>query len=157
MEFPSRWLVQLPLRPARASGTRVDRGRDHPLSRLEGVVQRSLRNAGPLADLVHADRRNTLLGDDDARLIKNATATLDNTFLPERIVVKSGTNTTEFVYTNFQDFNNPLFKIEALMPATMVERRNGTLVRELKSKVTEIGQIYVIVPVPDSVRKAGGK
>jgi hypothetical protein len=86
-----------------------------------------------------------------------ATATLDNTFLPERIVVKSGTNTTEFVYSSFQDFNNPLFKIEALMPATMVERRNGTVVRQLKSKVTEIGQIYVIVPVPDSVRKAGGK
>jgi hypothetical protein len=86
-----------------------------------------------------------------------ATATLDNTFLPERIVVKSGTNTTEFVYSNFQDFNNPLFKIEALMPATWIERRNGTLVRELKSKVTEIGQIYVIVPVPDSVRKAAGK
>ena len=86
-----------------------------------------------------------------------ATATLDNTFLPERIVVKSGTNTTEFVYSNFQDFNNPLFKIEALMPATMVERRNGTVVRELKSKVTEIGQIYVIVPVPESVRKAAGK
>jgi hypothetical protein len=85
-----------------------------------------------------------------------ATATLSN-FLPERVVVKSGTNTTEFVYNNFQDFNNPLFKIEALMPATMVERRNGTVVRELKSKVTEIGQIYVIVPVPDSVRKAGGK
>src|SRR5215510_4121203 len=86
-----------------------------------------------------------------------ATATLDNTFLPERVVVKSGTNTTEFVYSNFQDFNNPLFKIEALMPATMVERRNGTVVRELKSKVTEIGQIYVIVPVPESVRKAAGK
>jgi len=85
-----------------------------------------------------------------------ATATLNN-FLPERIVVKSGTSTTEFVYSNFQDFNNPLFKIEALMPATMVERRNGTVVRELKSKVTEIGQIYVIVPVPDSVRKAAGK
>jgi hypothetical protein len=85
-----------------------------------------------------------------------ATATLNN-YLPERVVVKSGANTTEFVYTNFQDFNNPLFKIEALMPATLVERRNGTVVRELKSKVTEIGQIYVIVPVPDSVRKAGGK
>jgi hypothetical protein len=85
-----------------------------------------------------------------------ATATLNN-FLPERVVVKSGTTTTEFVYSNFQDFNNPLFKIEALMPATWTERRNGTLVRELKSKVTEIGQIYVIVPVPDSVRKAAGK
>lgn len=83
-----------------------------------------------------------------------ATATLNN-YLPERVVVKSGTNTTEFVYGDFQDFNNPLFKIEALYAGTMVERRNGTVVRDLKSRVTEIGQIYVVMPVPDSVRKAG--
>ena len=83
-----------------------------------------------------------------------ATATLDN-YLPERVVVTHGTNKTEFVYGNFQDLNNPLFKIEALYAGTIVERRNGTVVRDLKSKVTEIGQIYVVMPVPDSVRKAG--
>jgi hypothetical protein len=86
-----------------------------------------------------------------------ATATLDESFLPERVVVKHGTNTTEFVYGNFQDWNNPLFKIEALYAGTIVERRNGVVVRELKAKVTEIGQVYVVVPVPESVRKAGGK
>jgi len=86
-----------------------------------------------------------------------ATATLDQTFLPERVVVKQGANTTEFVYSNWQDWNNPLFKIEALYAGTIVERRNGTVVRELKAKVTEIGQVYVVVPVPDSVKKAGGK
>jgi hypothetical protein len=83
-----------------------------------------------------------------------ATATLDN-FLPERVVVRNGANTTEFVYSGWADFNNPLFKIEALIPATMVERQNGTVVRELRAKVTEIGQVYVVVPVPASVRKAG--
>ena len=71
--------------------------------------------------------------------------------------MKNGANTTEFVYSNFQDFNNPLFKIEALYPSTIVERRNGTVVRTLTSKVTEIGQVYVVVPVPDSVQKARGK
>ena len=86
-----------------------------------------------------------------------ATATLDGGFLPERVVVKNGTKTTEFIYTNFQDWNNPLFKIEALYPGTIVERRNGTVVRTLNAKVTEIGQVYVVVPVPDSVKKAGGK
>jgi hypothetical protein len=86
-----------------------------------------------------------------------ATATLDSGFLPERVVVKSGTNTTEFIYGNFQDWNNPLFKIEALYAGTIVERRTGTVVRNLTAKVTEIGQVYVVVPVPDSVRKAGGK
>jgi hypothetical protein len=82
-----------------------------------------------------------------------ATATLNN-YLPETVVVTHGTNKTEFVYGDFQDWNNPLFKIEALYAGTIVERRNGTVVRELKSKVTEIGQIYVVMPVPDSVVKA---
>lgn len=86
-----------------------------------------------------------------------ATATLDSGFLPERVVVKHGANTTEFVYTNFADFNNPLFKIEALYPGGIVERRNGTVVRDIKTKVTEIGQVYVVMPVPDSVQKAAGK
>src|SRR5262245_57774711 len=86
-----------------------------------------------------------------------ATATLDSSFLPERVVVKNGANTTEFVYGNFQDWNNPLFKIEALYAGTIVERRNGTVVRNLTAKVTEIGQVYVVVPVPDSVQKAGQK
>ena len=71
--------------------------------------------------------------------------------------MKSGTNTTEFVYDNFQDWNNPLFKIEALYAGEIVERRNGTVVRNVKTKVTEIGQVYVVVPVPESVQKAGRK
>jgi len=45
--------------------------------------------------------------------------------MPERVVVKHGTNTTEFVYSGFADFNNPLAKIEALWPGRIVESRNG--------------------------------
>jgi len=41
------------------------------------------------------------------------------------------------------------------MPGTIVERKNGKDVRTVKSKVTEVGQVYVVVPVPDSVQKAG--
>jgi hypothetical protein len=83
-----------------------------------------------------------------------ATATLDETFLPERVVVKHGRDTTEFVYGDYQDFNNPLHRIEALYAGTMVERRNGTVIRDVKTTLTEIGQVYVAVPVPDSVQKA---
>jgi hypothetical protein len=83
-----------------------------------------------------------------------ATATLVN-YLPERVVVTNGTDKTEFIYGKWADFNNPLFKIEALIPTTTVERKNGAAVRNVTSKVTEIGQIYVIVPVPDSIQKAG--
>jgi hypothetical protein len=84
-----------------------------------------------------------------------ATATLNERFLPERVVVRDGTNSTEFVYGNYQDFNNPLHKIEALYAGTIVERRNGTVVRDFRTKETEIGQVYVQVRVPASVQAAG--
>ena len=83
-----------------------------------------------------------------------ATATLDEGFLPERVVVKHASSTTEFVYGNYQDFNNPLHRIEALYAGTIVERRNGVVVRDLETVETEIGQVYVVVPVPDAVRPA---
>jgi hypothetical protein len=83
-----------------------------------------------------------------------ATATLVN-YLPESVVVTHGTNKTEFIYGKWADWNNPLFKIEALYAGTIVERLNGKLVRNVTAKVTEIGQIYVVMPVPESVRKAG--
>jgi hypothetical protein len=84
-----------------------------------------------------------------------ATATLSEDFLPELVVVRHGSNTYEFIYGDFQDFNNPLHRIEALYAGTIVERRNGTVVRDLKTKETEIGQVYVQVPVPAGVRAAG--
>jgi hypothetical protein len=83
-----------------------------------------------------------------------ATATLNN-YLPESVVVTHGTNKTEFVYGKFADWNNPLFKIEALYAGTIIERKNGAVVRNLTTKVTEVGQVYVVMPVPDSVLKAG--
>ena len=87
-----------------------------------------------------------------------ATATLDaKGFLAERVVVKQGANTTEFVYGKYDDWNNPLNKIEALYAGTIVERRNGAVVRDLTTVQTETGQLYVVMPVPASVRKASAK
>jgi hypothetical protein len=37
-----------------------------------------------------------------------ATATLDARYMAERVVVKQGTTTTEFIYSDYQDWNNPL-------------------------------------------------
>src|SRR5713101_6580482 len=58
-----------------------------------------------------------------------ATATLDDGYLPKQVVVKHGANTTEFVYGDYQDWNNPLNKIEALYAGKITERRNGVVVR----------------------------
>jgi hypothetical protein len=84
-----------------------------------------------------------------------ATATLDSKgFLAERVVVKQGAVTTEFVYGKYDDWNNELNKIEALYAGTIVERRNGAVVRDLTTVQTETGQLYVVMPVPASVQKA---
>ena len=83
-----------------------------------------------------------------------ATATLDETFLMTSIVVRHGSNTYEWTYGDYQDFNNPLHRIEALWPGTIVERLNGKVVRDFKTTLTEIGQVYVQMPVPASVRSA---
>ena len=74
--------------------------------------------------------------------------------MAERVVVKQGSTTTEFIYGDYQDWNNPLNKIEAYYAGKMTERRNGTAVRDLTTVETETGSVYVVMPVPASVRAA---
>lgn len=83
-----------------------------------------------------------------------AKATLDARFMAERVVVTNGSTTTEFTYGNYDDWNNPLNKIEAYYAGTITERRNGTIVRDLTTVETETGSLYVVMPVPASVRAA---
>ena len=74
--------------------------------------------------------------------------------MAERIVVKQGSNTTEFTYSGYKDWNNPLNPAEALYPGKMTEKKNGTVVRDITSTLTETGQMYVVMPVPASVKAA---
>jgi hypothetical protein len=83
-----------------------------------------------------------------------ATATLDAKYMVEKVVVTQGTTTTEFTYSNYQDWNNPLNKIEVFYAGKMTERKNGAVVRDLTTDVTETGNVYVVAPVPASVKKA---
>src|SRR5262249_61547847 len=83
-----------------------------------------------------------------------ATATLDAKFMAERVVVTLGSTTTEFTYSNYQDFNNKLNRIEVLYGGRLIERQNGTVVRDLTTTETETGNVYVVAPVPASVQAA---
>jgi hypothetical protein len=85
-----------------------------------------------------------------------ATATLDSKYMAERVVVRQGNVATEFTYGNYQDWNNPLNKIEAFYAGTLVEKRNGAAVRDLTTVETETGNVYVVMPVPASVRNTAG-
>jgi len=83
-----------------------------------------------------------------------ATATLDEQYMTESVVVTQGTTTTEFTYGDYQDWNNPLHKIEVFYAGRMTERSNGEVVRDLTTLETETGNVYVVAPVPASVRSA---
>ncbi len=82
------------------------------------------------------------------------TATLDANYMTEKVVVTHGGTTTEFTYSDYKDWNNPLNKIQVLYAGRMTERKNGAVVRDLTTDVTETGNVYVVAPVPPSVQKA---
>lgn len=84
----------------------------------------------------------------------SAVATLDERYMAERVVVTHGGSTTEFTYGDYQDWNNPLNKVEVLYAGHMTEARDGAVVRDLTTTVTETGSVYVVMPVPASVQAA---
>jgi hypothetical protein len=83
-----------------------------------------------------------------------ATATLDAQFMAESVVVKHGANTYEFTYSGYKDWNNPLNPAEALYAGRMTEKKNGAVVRDITTTLTETAQMYVVMPVPASVKAA---
>src|SRR5712691_7905360 len=83
-----------------------------------------------------------------------ATATLNDKFMAERVVVKQGAKTYQFTYSNYKDWNNPLNPAEAFYAGRMIEKQNGTVVRDITSTLTETAQMYVVMPVPASVKAA---
>lgn len=82
-----------------------------------------------------------------------AKATLSAQNQAERVEVTHNGVTTEFLYGKYDDWNSPLNKVEAFYAGTLVERRNGVTVRDLTTVETETGNVYVVMPVPASIRK----
>ena len=83
-----------------------------------------------------------------------ATATLNDKFMAERVVVKQGAKTYDFAYSNYKDWNNPLNPAEAFYAGRMIEKQNGAVVRDITTTLTETAQMYVVMPVPASVKAA---
>ena len=83
-----------------------------------------------------------------------ATATLDDRFMAESVVVKNGADTYEFTYSDYRDWNNPLHPAEAFYAGKMTEKKNGAVVRDITTTETETGQMYVVMPVPESIKAA---
>src|SRR6185437_8284545 len=83
-----------------------------------------------------------------------ATATLNDKFMAEHIVVKNGATTYDFTYGDYRDWNNPLNPAEAFYAGKMTEKKNGIVTRDITTTFTETGQMYVVVPVPKSIMAA---
>lgn len=83
-----------------------------------------------------------------------ATATLSDKYMVDRVVVKHGGQTYEFTYGDYKDWNNPLNKVDALYAGKITESHNGAAARDLTTVQTETGSVYVVMPVPASVRAA---
>ncbi len=83
-----------------------------------------------------------------------AKATLSEKYQAERVEVTHNGVVTEFTYGRYDDWNNELNKVEAFYAGTLVEKRNGATIRDLTTTETETGNVYVVVPVPASVRSA---
>src|SRR5262245_33930998 len=75
--------------------------------------------------------------------VPNATATarLDARFMAESVVVKNGSDTYEFAYGNYKDWNNPLHPAEAFYTGKITEKKNGAVVRNITTTMTETGQM----------------
>jgi len=89
-----------------------------------------------------------------ATLTSGAPDGLCTSYCAERIEVRQGNVLTEFVYSNYEDYNDPANKIDAFFPGHLVETRDGVTVLDLTIDQTETGNVYVIMPVPESVRRA---
>ena len=63
-----------------------------------------------------------------------ATATLNDKFMAERVVVKQGAKTYEFTYSNYKDWNNPLNPAEAFYAGRMIEKHDGNVVRRSEER-----------------------
>ena len=83
-----------------------------------------------------------------------AVARLDDRFMAESVVVTHGGDTHEFAYSDYDDHNNPLHRIEVYTAGRMTESKNGEVLRDLNTIQTETGSVYVVLPVPSSVGPA---
>ncbi len=83
-----------------------------------------------------------------------ATATLNDKYMAERVVVKHAGKIDVFTYGDYKDWNNPLNKVDAFYAGKITESRDGADVADLSTVQTETGSVYVVMPVPASVKAA---
>jgi len=86
-----------------------------------------------------------------------ARATLNASNQAERVETRLGSTVTEFTYEKYADYNPPDDKVEGFYAGHMVEKRDRATIRDLTVIETEVGNLYVVVPVPENVRNRSSR
>jgi hypothetical protein len=82
-----------------------------------------------------------------------AKATLNSENHAERIEVRRGTNVTEFTYEKYDDYNPEDDRIQCYTPGHILEKQDGVTVLDLNVIETHCGNLYIVMPVPESVKQ----
>ncbi len=72
----------------------------------------------------------------------------------ERIEVRHGNVVTEFTYSRYADYNDPEEQLDAFFAGRIIEKRGAQTMFDLTVTRTNTPNLYIVVPVPPSVRKA---
>lgn len=83
-----------------------------------------------------------------------AKATLNPENQAERVEVRQGNVVTEFTYEKYGDWNPEDDRIQCYTPGHIVEKRDGVTILDINVVETHCGNLYIVMPVPESVRKA---
>jgi len=86
-----------------------------------------------------------------------AKATLNASNQAERVETRLGSTVTEFTYEKYADYNPPDDKVEGFYAGHIVEKRDRATIRDLTVTETEVGNLYVVVPVPENVRNRSSR
>jgi hypothetical protein len=75
----------------------------------------------------------------------------------ERVETRFNNVVTVTTYSDYGDWNAKDYKSDALLPRRIVQQRNGTTVADLTLTMSQTYNPYVVMPVPENIRKAAAR
>jgi len=83
--------------------------------------------------------------------------TLNARYQPARVEVRYNNRLYVTTYSEYADLNESDYQADIFMPKRIVQTVDGENVLDLTIQKTNTYNPYVLMPVPDSVRKAAGR
>ena len=108
----------------------------------------------PLMNRPPGETVNMVVGELNGTPVK---ATLDSNYRAVRVEVRFRDRTYVTTYSNYGDLNESDYKADIFFPARILQTVDGQTVLDLSVEKTNTYNPYVIMPVPESIQKAGAR